>query len=311
RNSHIVGESRAVTRLLDNISRIATSDATVLILGENGTGKELVATRLYLQSKRRDKPFVKVNCPGIPETLFESELFGHVKGSFTGAVKDYPGKFVLGDQGTVFLDEIGDLPLESQAKLLRVLETGEVETLGSVKPKQVNVRIICATNRDLSNLVAERKFREDLFYRVSVLPVQVPSLSERRSDIPLLTGAFLRRYDPSGETVLAPDAIAYLSTLLFPGNVRQLKNLVERLTIFHAGQTIGMAEIKAQVSHSTDEPEHSAKLSLSESLAQFEREFIGRVLEECNGNISKTAERLKTDRANLSKKIRELGLRSD
>ncbi len=311
RTSSIVGESPVIVRLLENISRIALSDATVLILGANGTGKELVATRLYLQSNRRNNPFVKVNCPGIPETLFESELFGHTKGSFTGAVKDYPGKFVLADQGTIFLDEIGDLPLECQAKLLRVLETGEVETLGSVKPKQVEVRVICATNRDLNRLVAERKFREDLFYRISVLPITVPPLAERRPDIPLLVGEFLRRYDPSGKTALTTDAIAYLSTLAYPGNVRQLKNLIERITILHAGQKVGVAEIAPQFTQAVVDSRMTPSMSLTESLSCFERELIRSALAESGGNISKAASQLKTDRANLSKKIKDLGLKAE
>ena len=311
RTSSIVGESPVIVRLLENISRIALSDATVLILGANGTGKELVATRLYLQSNRRNNPFVKVNCPGIPETLFESELFGHTKGSFTGAVKDYPGKFVLADQGTIFLDEIGDLPLECQAKLLRVLETGEVETLGSVKPKQVEVRVICATNRDLNRLVAERKFREDLFYRISVLPITVPPLAERRPDIPLLVGEFLRRYDPSGKTALTTDAIAYLSTLAYPGNVRQLKNLIERITILHAGQKVGVAEIAPQFTQAVVDSRMTPSMSLTESLSCFERELIRSALAESGGNISKAASQLKTERANLSKKIKDLGLKAE
>ncbi|RKX24611.1 MAG: sigma-54-dependent Fis family transcriptional regulator, partial [Candidatus Zixiibacteriota bacterium] len=181
-SSRMVGESPVMGKLLHTISQVAPSDAAVLITGENGTGKELVATRLYLQSKRRNKPFVRVNCPGIPETLFESELFGYTKGAFTGAVKDYPGRFVIADSGTLLLDEIGDLPLSCQAKLLRVLETGEVETLGRSESRQVDVRVFCATNHDLGQLIAEGKFREDHLYRISVFAIEVPSLSARVDD---------------------------------------------------------------------------------------------------------------------------------
>jgi len=232
-NSRIAGNSKAVKKLHAIISQVAPTDTTVLINGENGTGKELVATRIFLESKRRDRPFVKVNCPGIPETLFESELFGHVKGAFTGAIKDHPGKFNLADGGTIFLDEIGDLPLLCQAKLLRVLETGEVETLGTTEKRLVNVRVICATNRDLKTLIANGQFREDLYYRISVFTVEVPP-----EDIPILIGEFLSRYDPSGKTRLSPDAIAYLATLDYPGNVRQLKNIIERITIIYRNQTV-------------------------------------------------------------------------
>jgi len=212
RQSQIVGKSRAIKKLLGTIDQAAPSEATILISGENGTGKELVATRVFLQSGRREQPFIKVNCPGIPETLFESELFGHKKGAFTGAVKDYPGRFVLADRGTIFLDEIGDLPLECQAKLLRVLETGEVETLGATDRRQVDVRLICATNRELPRLVADKEFREDLYYRISVLPIQVPPLRERLDDVPLLVGEFQKRFDPADTTSLSPEAMAYLTT---------------------------------------------------------------------------------------------------
>jgi len=308
----IVGRSAPIQRLLKTISQVAPTDTTVLITGENGTGKELVATRLYLESQRRDKPFLKVNCPGIPETLFESELFGHVKGAFTGAVRDHQGKFVQADGGTIFLDEIGDLPLASQAKLLRVLETGEVETLGREQAHKVDVRVVCATNRDLHQLVGERRFREDLFYRISVFAVNVPALSERLDDVPLLTGEFLSRFDPANRTRLSAAATAYLGTLKYPGNVRQLKNMIERLTILHSGRTVEIEDLSEETSHAitTNDPADSADASLSEQTAVFEKRLIEKTLRECGGNISQTARRLKVDRANLSRKIRELGLKS-
>ncbi|MEA3296635.1 MAG: sigma-54 dependent transcriptional regulator [candidate division Zixibacteria bacterium] len=307
RQSQIVGNSVAMKKLFKTIEQAAPTDVTVLITGENGTGKELVATRIYLQSVRRDKPFIKVNCPGIPETLFESELFGHRKGAFTGAVRDYPGKFALADSGTIFLDEIGDLPLGCQSKLLRVLETGEVETLGSVEKKQVDVRIICATNRKLPQLVEQGQFREDLYYRISVFIIEVPHLRQRIDDIPLLVGDFLKRFDPSGNTSLSADALAYLTTIAYPGNVRQLKNIIERLTIVHNGGTVELPDLTAQLTTTEPFPNHGdATTSLSEKLRCFEKHLIQKTLANCEGNISKTARLLNIDRANLSRKIKEL-----
>ncbi|MEW5993256.1 MAG: sigma-54 dependent transcriptional regulator [Candidatus Zixiibacteriota bacterium] len=309
--SRIVGESQAVRRLLKTIEQAAPTDSTVLITGENGTGKELVVTRLYLSSGRRDRPFVRVNCPGIPSTLFESELFGHVKGAFTGAVKDYPGKFVLADGGTILLDEIGDLPTECQAKLLRTLETGEVETLGSVQKRQADVRVICATNRNLPQLVGDDRFREDLYYRISVFTIPVPPLRERRQDIPLLVGEFLRRFDPSGSTSLSPEAMAYLTTLDYPGNVRQLKNLIEKLTILFRNQVISLTDIQMHSTHIAPERQvDSTASSLAEKLREFEKQLISQTLRQTGGNISEASRILRIDRANLSRRVKELGLKN-
>lgn len=308
--TRIVGRSRPIRKLLDVVAQVAPADSTVLITGENGTGKELIATRIFLESKRRDRPFVKVNCPGIPETLFESELFGHKRGSFTGAVKDHPGKFKMADGGTIFLDEIGDLPIGCQAKLLRVLETGEVETLGAVDRHIVDVRVICATNQDLPHLVREGRFREDLYYRISVLVVAVPPLRDRRDDIPAMAGEFLRRFDPAGTTSLSPEAVSMLSTLDYPGNVRQLKNIIERLTILSAGRTIAAEDILAQCQQiSPLAPRIDSAAPLAEKIRVFEKQLIQQALDENGGNISAAARALKVDRANLSKKIKELGLK--
>jgi len=308
----IIGRSASVQGLLKAISQVAPTNTTVLITGKNGTGKELVATRLYLESKRREQPFLKVNCPGIPETLFESELFGHVKGAFTGAVRDHPGKFVQADGGTIFLDEIGDLPLACQAKLLRALETGEIETLGQEQSRQVSVRVICATNRDLENLVAERKFREDLFYRISVFVIKVPPLSARLDDVPLLAGEFLSRFDPAGGTRLSAAALAFLGTLSYPGNVRQLKNIIERLTILHPSRTVEIEDISEETSSSLLRMNDSLPktASLSDQLSLFEKRLLEKTLQECSGNISEAARHLRVDRANLSRKIREMGLKT-
>ena len=307
----IVGQSEAVRKLKNTIAQVAPTDTTVLITGENGTGKELVATRIYLSSRRRQAPFLKVNCPGIPETLFESELFGHAKGAFTGAVKDHPGKFALADGGTIFLDEIGDLPLACQAKLLRVLETGEIETLGASQARQVDVRVVCATNRKLSALISNGRFRQDLFYRISVFNVDVPLLAARPDDIPLLAGEFLKRFDPSGHTRFTPAAMAYLCTRAYPGNVRQLKNLIERLTILCAGRTVDIEDVSVHFGENvpTDDslPDDAP---LAEQLIRFERMLISQTLAQCNGNIAETARRLGMDRANLSRKVKEWGLKT-
>ena len=308
-HSPMIGRSPAMLKLKREIEQVAQSDTTVLITGENGTGKELVATRIHLASSRREQPLIRVNCPGIPETLFESELFGHVKGAFTGAVRDHAGKFSLADGGTIFLDEIGDLPITCQAKLLRVLETGEIETLGTEQRRKVDVRVLSATNQDLPRLVEEGKFRRDLYYRISVFPLTVPSLEARAEDIPLLTGEFLRRYDPDGRTRLSGDALAFVASLPYPGNVRQLKNLVERLTILYAGRTIAPAEIQPLALESAAATPQVTGGTLTDRLNRFERTLIEEALGQSDGNISRAARLLGVDRANLSKKIKELGLK--
>lgn len=302
--SQMIGHSAALKKLLVTVAKVAPTKTNVLITGENGTGKELVATRLFLQSDRADFPFVKVNCPGVPATLFESELFGHTKGAFTGAVKDHPGKFILADRGTLFLDEIGDLPIECQAKLLRIIETGEVERLGETNTRLVDVRLICATNRDLKRLVSEGKFREDLFYRISVVTIDVPPLRRRRDDIPLLTGEFLRRFDPGGGCRLSPDAMAHLTTLDYPGNVRQLKNIIERLTIFFHGRTVTSSDLGDASTTAQEEPD-----CLADRLADYEKQLLAAMLAETAGNIAEAGRRLGIDRANLSRKIKEYGLK--
>lgn len=308
--SRFIGESKSFKNMLRTLDQVAPTDTTVLITGENGTGKELAATRIYLNSQRRNSPFIKVNCPGIPETLFESELFGHIKGSFTGAVKDYPGKFVLADKGTLFLDEIGDLPLDCQAKLLRVLENGEVETIGAVEPRQVDVRLICATNRDLPKLIKEGKFREDLYYRISVFNVVLPRLNDRRDDIPLLIGEFMKRYDPANRTKLAPELIAYLTTIDFPGNIRQLKNMIERLSILYPGKTVFPEDIQTDLGPGgASKPVSSEPVSLADKVAEYEKELIRSVMSEVDGNISEAARRLKIERSNLSRKIKDYNLK--
>lgn len=309
--ARILGESTALKKLLKTISQVAPTDSTVLILGENGTGKELVASQLYLKSQRRNRPFIRVNCPGIPETLFESELFGHKRGAFTGAVKDHPGKFVLADQGTIFLDEIGELPLSCQAKLLRVLENGEVETLGTTDTRKVDVRVVCATNQDLNQLVSEGKFRQDLFYRISVFVVDLPPLRDRTGDIPLLIGEFLKRYDPSGRTTISPEAIAWLTSLDYPGNIRQLKNIIERLCILCPDREIQIADINPPSNHQPMAGLSNKRAgSLAGKMKQYEKELIARTLGESGGNISEAARLLGLERSVLSRKVKEFNLKS-
>ncbi|MFZ5979574.1 MAG: sigma-54-dependent transcriptional regulator [Candidatus Zixiibacteriota bacterium] len=306
----IIGRSKAMKKMLDTINRVAPTNTTVLITGPNGTGKELAAARLYLSSQRRHKPYIKVNCPGIPENLFESELFGHLKGSFTGAVKDYPGKFILADGGTIFLDEIGDLPLNCQAKLLRVLENGEVETIGAPEPRAVDVRLVCATNRPLERLAQEGKFRPDLYYRISVFVIEVPPLSDRREDIPLLAGEFLKRFDPSGRTSLSAESLAYLGNLDYPGHVRQLKNIIERLTILYRDRTVELDDLLRQLEPIGECNERQTEtMALPERLARYEKQLLAKTLADCGGNISEAARILKVNRANLSKKIKDFGLK--
>src|SRR5579862_9545402 len=242
----IVGKSYAIRSLIDKIDKVAGTPARVLISGENGTGKELVARAIHRQSPRRDKPFVEVNCAAIPAELIESELFGHMRGSFTGAVADRAGKFEQANGGTIFLDEVGDMSLAAQAKVLRVLEDGVLTRIGGAKPIAVDVRVLSATNKTLETEIAEGRFREDLYYRLNVVPIQVPALRERREDIPLLIAHFvnvLTRREGVAPRAFAPDAVERLSQLDWPGNVRELRNAVERLLILASGPKVTTEDV--------------------------------------------------------------------
>jgi DNA-binding NtrC family response regulator len=241
----IMGESPAMRLVLDQVHRVAPSDATVLITGESGTGKELVARALHFGSERRASPFVVVSCGAIPRDLLESELFGHVRGAFTGAVKDKVGKFEQAAEGTLFLDEIGDLPLELQVKLLRALQEREIERVGEGKPRRIDVRLVAATNRELEAMVQKGEFREDLYYRIAVIPIDVPPLRARREDIPLLARHFLRRFAPAANVELAPEAEGALTRARWRGNVRELQNLCERLVTLRRGDRIELADLPA------------------------------------------------------------------
>ncbi len=249
--TELIGTSRVMIALRDEIAQVARSDAKVLITGESGVGKELVARAIQSQSYRADRPFVVVNCAGLPETLLESEFFGHVKGSFTGAYRDKPGKLGLADTGTVFLDEIGEMTLRMQALLLRFLETGELQKVGADRPERpVNVRVIGATNRDLRKLIAEGVFREDLYYRLNVITLRVPSLRERKEDVPQLAEYFFKRFSVNRgyrARQISPEAMRVMCEYSWPGNVRELENALERLVVRSREEVIGVDSLAEEV----------------------------------------------------------------
>jgi len=302
----IVGNSPALQRLLRQVEVVAPTDSGVLIQGETGTGKELIAQAIHNQSGRRDQPFIKVNCAAIPSGLLESELFGHEKGAFTGAIMRRPGRFELADKGTLFLDEVGDIPLELQSKLLRVLQEREFERLGSTRTQQVDVRIIAATHRDLKQMVEEGTFRKDLYYRLHVFPVAVPALRDRREDIPLIVRHFVNKYahciKRRIETIPAR-AMEALVKYSWPGNVRELQNFIERAVILSPGSSLcpPIEELKEMPAANTLE-------SLS-SLEEIEREHVQRALRESNWVIAGpngAAARLGMKRTTLAYRVRKL-----
>jgi two-component system nitrogen regulation response regulator NtrX len=306
----LIGDSPAMRKLRETIERAAPTPATVLITGESGTGKELVARALHLGSQRRDKPLIQVNCAAIPDELIESELFGHEKGSFTGAVRKATGKFVAADTGTIFLDEIGDMSARTQAKVLRVLQSGEVEPVGAERTVRVDVRVIAATHRDLEAEIAAGRFREDLYFRLNVIPIRTPPLRERLEDVPTLVDYFLRRYAQANNYRLktfAPEALAFLQGLPWKGNVRELKNLVERLLILSPGDTITRQDLVTVGGGA--QPGLSEALLSVQTLRDFqalsEKLFILQKLEENGWNVTKTAESIDTPRSNLYKKIEQ------
>ncbi|PYQ58226.1 MAG: Fis family transcriptional regulator [Acidobacteria bacterium] len=304
----IIGTAPSVRRLREMIEKAAPTPATVLITGESGTGKELVARAIHRLSSRRDRPIVQVNCAAIPEELIESELFGHEKGSFTGAVRKAMGKFVAADTGTIFLDEIGDMSARTQAKVLRVLQNGEVEPVGAERTIQVDVRVVAATNRNLEEEIAAGRFREDLFYRLNVIPIRTPALREHLEDLQLLVEYFVRRYADQNNYKpkdLTPEAMAHLKALPWKGNVRELKNLVERMLILSPGDQITREDVIAATGGAR--PELSTSLLAVGTLREFrdlsERMFLLHKLEENNWNVTQTAQAIDTPRSNLYKKL--------
>lgn len=308
REWEIIGESPKMKLLKDEIAKAASSQGRVIIYGESGTGKELVARALHESSERRDRPFIEVNCAAIPHELIESELFGHEKGSFTGAFERKKGKFELADGGTIFLDEVGDMALPTQAKVLRVIETQEFQRVGGSKKIKVDVRIIAATNKNLQEEIKKMTFREDLYFRLNVIPINVPPLRERKDDIPLLLQHFIKLFAQQYGQRPKKVTQATLKTLMnyeWPGNVRELKNTVERLVIMNTSEIIDVKEIP---SFSVAEIDYMSLRTLREARKQFERYFITKRLQENNWNISKTAEELEIERSNLHRKIRALGI---
>lgn len=307
----MVGDSPPMRRLKTDLSRAAASDSRILIIGENGTGKELVARQAHLLSRRSAGPFVEVNCAAIPEELIESELFGHVKGSFTGATADRAGRFEQADGGTLFLDEIADMSLKTQAKVLRVLQEQRFERVGSTTSIQVDVRVIAATNKELEIEIQENRFREDLYFRLAVIPLRVPPLRERSGDIPRLVEHFIVHYSREiGKRAkrVEPAALGRLLDYGWPGNVREMRNFIERMMIMVSGDEITLRDLPPQMrSDATDRIRvllDEEFPSLREARAAFEKRYIERKLLQCGGNVSRTAEVLGLERSNLYRKMR-------
>jgi DNA-binding NtrC family response regulator len=311
----LLGESRSMSRLREQIELAARSNAPVLVLGERGTGKELVAAAVHAGSIRADEPLEKLNCAAVPEGLIESELFGHEAGAFTGATKQRRGKFERAHGGTLFLDEVGDMPAQMQAKLLRVLQEGEIERVGASAVVQVDVRVVAATNKSLETEIDSGRFRADLFDRLNVVPLSVPALRERIDDVPLLVEHFLElaceTHDRPGKQI-TPGAMRVLEAYPYPGNVRELRNLVERLVILTPGETIAESEARTLLPSESGAPGGGyfrPETPLREMLESAERDLIRRALELRDGHVTKTAADLGLERSHLYKKMRALGIR--
>ncbi|OPY11905.1 MAG: Transcriptional regulatory protein ZraR [Syntrophus sp. PtaB.Bin001] len=313
----LTGKSYPIMELKEMIGIVAPTNAWILIMGENGTGKELVARAIHRQSKRADKPMIEVNCAAIPEELIESELFGHEKGAFTGATEKKRGKFDLAHEGTIFLDEVADMSLKAQAKILRILQEKKFERVGGNKIIQLDVRVLAATNKDLEKEMEEGRFRQDLFYRLNVIPLKVPPLRSRKEDIPLLAERFLTDFalkEGEPKKMIEEDALAVLMEHQWPGNVRELKNFIERLAILTNSNVITLNDIPPL-------PKDGHKVepfgyvgfdflsgSFREARMDFEKQYLAKKLREFEGNISKTAESIGLERSNLHKKIKAYGL---
>lgn len=312
--SNIVGKSEAMLRIFDLVAQVAPSRSTVLIQGESGTGKELIAKALHANSGRKDKPFVPVNTGAMPTDLLESTLFGHVKGAFTSAVSAKKGLFEVANGGTLFLDEIGTMGMDTQAKVLRVLQDKRFMQLGGIQEIQVDVRIVAATNVDLKQAVREGKFREDLFYRLNVIAIDLPPLRSRREDIPLLTAHFLKHYTDENELperTLAPDALRALVDYDWPGNVRELENAIERGVVLSSGPVIGADLLPGHLTgrnYSTSLLEHNPNASLFDILENIERRIIIEKLERCNWNQTEAAEHFHIPLSTLNQKIKRLNV---
>jgi len=318
REHNIIGDSAPVRRLKEQIAIAAPTSGWVLITGENGTGKELVARAIHHLSRRRLKPFIEVNCAAIPEELIESELFGHERGAFTGATTQRKGKFDLANEGTLFLDEIGDMSLKTQAKVLRILQEHKFERVGGNRTIEVDVRVIAATNKDLDEEISRGNFREDLYYRLNVLPFHVPSLRERASDVPLLANHFLGYFcgkESREHKRLSERAMSVLQNYPWPGNVRELKNIIERLVIMSPQVEISEQDLPAVIrtkQEASARHQHPLQTgdtgTFREAREEFERDFILQKLEENDWNVSRTAEMIEIERSNLHRKIKAFGI---
>jgi two-component system response regulator AtoC len=323
----IIGSSPGIAELYSILERVADTPTTALITGESGTGKELVARALHEHSSRKDKPFIKVNCAAIPKELIESELFGYERGAFTGAVASKPGRFELANGGTLFLDEIGEIPIEMQVKLLRALQESEFERVGGIKTIRVDVRLVAATNRDLKKLIAAGNFREDLFYRLNVVPIRLPALRERTSDIPLLVEHFLVKFNERLRKKVEGvdrEAMDLLVSYPWPGNIRELENVIERSVLFCDTNTLTANDLSPEVRgiaalsnvpvtdadlHAALASEGGLKEHVKVAMSRLERELVSRALSQTNANVTHAARLLKISRKGLQLKMKELGLR--
>jgi len=312
---HIIGEDPKILEMLDTIGRIAPTNASVLIMGESGTGKELIAEAIHQNSLRSNKPFVKVNLGGIPASLFESEMFGHVRGAFTDARYDRVGRFEMANKGTIFLDEIGDLDPASQVKLLRVLQDRSYEVLGSSRTKTVDTRIVCATNRHLEDMVAKQSFREDLLYRINLITIKLPALKDRPGDIPLLVNFFisnLRDIYKRHELTISNEAMKWLQQLQLPGNIRQLKNLVERSVLVSKKDYLDVADFQSQVETS---PKKNGRLQLPEvgsiTLDELETQMIRKAMDFHKNRITRVAKALGITRSALYRRLEKYNIPYD
>ncbi len=310
RRGSLIGSGPAMQQVRALIARVAPTEARVLITGESGTGKELVAAAIHAASRRKGRAFVTVNCAAIPRDLVESEMFGHERGAFTGATERRLGRFELADGGTLFLDEVGDLSQEAQAKLLRTLETGELQRIGAENSTRIDTRIIAATNRQLSDAVVSGSFREDLYFRLSVFPIELPPLRQRLEDLPALVTHLAERVRPGHAARFNDDALAALAAYSWPGNVRELANLVERLSIL-SGPLIDGPEVRQVLRGNAPISSPSPALlgrSLTDALDHYERELIASAVAQAQGNMAEAARILQTDRANLYRRMRRLGV---
>lgn len=308
--SFIIGRSPALMNVLDTVERIAATDAPVLIMGENGTGKELIAEAIHRNSRRKGKSMVKVNLGGIASSLFESEMFGHKKGAFTGAVADREGRFAIADGGTIFLDEIGELDLNCQVKLLRVLQEHTYEMLGGSRQRHTDVRVVCATNANLPAMVGEKTFREDLFYRINLITVTLPPLRDRTEDIPLLVDHIMREHcAQTGRPIpeITPEAMAFLCSLPYPGNIRELKNFIERTLLVSPGDRLDEREFRSQYDGTIPMPDSPTRSSLE----MQERESVEQAIAHSGGNLTRAAALLGITRQSLYRRMEKYGIKGN